>query len=289
MIRWPIEIVEDIARRRSVLFLGSGISANSLSFDGTQNPPTWEDFLRKALTLVGGDITFVEKLLAEKDYLTACEIIVDRITNLQFERVAKECFLMPKYQTHNIHKAILKLDSRIVATPNVDKIYEVFAQSETAGTTLVKNYYDTDIANKIRSSDRIIIKVHGTLDQSNKMIFTRKQYTNARYEYSAFYKIIDALALTHTFIFLGCGFSDPDTKLLLENYAFTFPNSHPHYMVTPDNAVNEDLIKVMKENCNINIITYNPINHHEELCNSLDELVVQVEDYRSELTRSMNW
>lgn len=43
-------------------------------------------------------------------------------------------------------------------TPNVDKIYEVYVQAETAGTILVKKYYDSDLVNKIKSEERIILK-----------------------------------------------------------------------------------------------------------------------------------
>ena len=49
------------------------------------------------------------------------------------------------------------------------------------------------------------------------MIFTHKQYSNARCNYSSFYKLIDSLILTHTFIFLGCAIDDPDIELTLEN------------------------------------------------------------------------
>lgn len=34
MIRWPIELIDDIAKRNSVLYLGSGISAASKNDSG---------------------------------------------------------------------------------------------------------------------------------------------------------------------------------------------------------------------------------------------------------------
>lgn len=43
MINWPEALVEAIARRRCVLFLGSGISANSKNSSG-KRPATWENF-----------------------------------------------------------------------------------------------------------------------------------------------------------------------------------------------------------------------------------------------------
>lgn len=47
-MNWPDNLVDAIARRKCVLFLGSGISANSCNEDG-KHPATWEAFLRDIL------------------------------------------------------------------------------------------------------------------------------------------------------------------------------------------------------------------------------------------------
>ena len=49
MINWPNQLVEDLARRRAVLFLGAGVSRNSLSANRLKRPPEWSEFLRTAL------------------------------------------------------------------------------------------------------------------------------------------------------------------------------------------------------------------------------------------------
>jgi hypothetical protein len=48
MIEWPDNLVDAIARRKCVLFLGSGISANSCNDEG-KHPATWESFLKDIL------------------------------------------------------------------------------------------------------------------------------------------------------------------------------------------------------------------------------------------------
>lgn len=289
MIEWPKNIIEDTARRKVVLFLGSGISKNSVGRDGTTRPATWEEFLRHALGELTGDTSFIEKLLTEKDYLTACEIIMARLGSHRFFEIANNCFLTPRFEPHGIHQAIFNLDARIVATPNVDKIYDTFANQVSNGTIKVKYYYDNDIADKIRSKEMLIIKVHGTIERESEMIFTRKKYTEARYKHAAFYQILNALSITHTFIFLGCGLSDPDIKLILEDYAFTYPGSRPHYMVTSADDVNADFKQSVKENWNLELITYNPAENHVELFNSLQQLVTLVEEERTVLSETRTW
>lgn len=46
MIDWPDKLIDSIARRRSVLFLGAGISANTQNRYG-KHPATWEAFLKE--------------------------------------------------------------------------------------------------------------------------------------------------------------------------------------------------------------------------------------------------
>lgn len=290
-MKWPVDIIEKIAKRKVVLFLDAGVSANAISEKGDKRPPTWEQFLNKGISEVTDEniVEYVRKLLNEKDYLTACEVLVNQIGNERFERIAREEFLTPKYKSHRIHENILKLDSKIVITPNVDKIYEVYAQAETAGTILVKKYYDSDLVNKIKSEERIILKIHGTLDESSKMIFTRSQYTNARYQNAAFYRLLEALSLTHTFIFIGCGFSDPDIQLVLENYSFVFPGSPCHYFITSKDGINTEYKRIVKENRNLEIITYDSKDNHRELHDALEELVPMVEDERSRIAKEMDW
>lgn len=290
-MKWDEELINIIARRRAVLFLGSGISANSLSADGHKHPPTWLEFLKTALTEVDDDKIkkYVMRLLREKDYLTACEILVNNLGEDKFERVAKDEFLKPKYKDHPIHKSVLELDSRIVITPNVDKIYEVYAQAETSGTVLVKKYYDSDLVSRIKSDERMILKIHGTLDESSKMIFTRSQYTAARYNHPQFYRMLEALSLTYTFVFLGCGLSDPDIQLVLENYSFGFPNSPCHYFVTGEKVINDEYKRIIQKTRNLKILTYNEKNNHKELQEGLSDLVKIVEAKRTKIAELMDW
>lgn len=204
MIDWPEKLIDSIARRRSVLFLGSGISANSKNASG-KKPATWDMFLSQIVinqrAKIGSHEAEILELLDEKKYLIVCELIVDIIGQTEFGEEAQEEFRRPKYLPAEIHKTIYSLDSKIVITPNVDKIYDECATTESHSSVVVKKYYDTDLAKYLRTNAYLVIKAHGTVDETPKMIFTHKQYSNARCNYSSFYKLIDSLILTHTFVF----------------------------------------------------------------------------------------
>lgn len=287
MIEWPAELISDIARRRVVLFLGSGISRNSSNADG-RKPKTWVQFLEHALPSVNPN-RHIKSLLKEKDYLTACEVIKKSTGREVFHQLLRDEFLNPGYHHASIHENIFKLDSRIVATPNFDKIYETYANHAARGSIVIKHHYDPDTAEALRGTDRIILKIHGTIDSPERMVFTRREYAEAREKYRAFYSLLEALALTHTFLFLGCGVNDPDIRLLLEENFFRHPSSRPHIFVLPNKILHNSVQKVLQESMNLNIIGYKKSADHKELFDSIEKLVQLVEEKREQLRIDSNW
>jgi hypothetical protein len=287
VINWPDSVIEDIARRRSVLFLGAGISKNATGRGG-KRPPTWLEFLEAAIKRCSDPKKHIKKLIGDNDLLTACELIKEKLDE-DFTRVLQEEFINPAYSPADIHKNIFKLDSRIVITQNFDKIYDTLAQKESNGTVQVKSHYDEDIAAIARESFRSIIKAHGTIDQPPRMVFTRQQYSEARYRYAPFYAILDALVLTHTFIFLGCSLADPDVRLMLERHAYLYPHSRPHYIVTPREAMHESVRDSTRTNFNVKSLIYNSDNFHKELADSVADLVTRVEDMRVKIAHEQSW
>jgi hypothetical protein len=78
VIDWPEQLVKDIARRRAIIMLGSGISKNSEGKQG-KKPPTWREFLDEALAEVPPKSRHITYALKSGDYLSACEWIKDRM------------------------------------------------------------------------------------------------------------------------------------------------------------------------------------------------------------------
>lgn len=293
MINWPEKLITAVARRRCVLFLGAGVSANATNKDGDR-PPTWKTFLEKILAdnaaRLASDTAELQDLINNSEYLIACEIIVDKLGESVFGDLTASAFRRPGYKPSDIHKAIFGLDSRIVISPNVDKIYEDYASSESASTVVVKSYSDRDLAKYIRSEDYLIIRAHGSVDETAKMIFTHGQYSNARIEYSSFYRLLDALILTHTFLFIGCGINDPDIQLVLENANFSYKECPPHYFLTAENAFNPGRQRIICKNRNLEMLTYeNPDGSHANLLTELNALKDLVEKKRGELSGNYSW
>lgn len=285
---WTKELINDIARRKVVIFIGSGISKNSVGFNN-KRPPLWKELLEIFVNDLPDKKRHIQSLIKNGDLLTACEILKDRLGKERFNSILNEEFSEPNYQSADIHEVIFRLDSRIVITPNFDKIYDVFA-TNTDSSIKVKKYYDSDLAEAIRRPQRLIMKIHGCIDNTDSLIFTRSEYAKAKSKQNDFYKILESLILTHTFLFLGCGLDDPDIRLLLEDYNFRFKSGRNHYFVLPQSQLHEDHRKAIENSLGLKLIHYKTKNeNHTELLTQLNELNGLVERERDHLIITRDW
>ncbi|MCS4165141.1 SIR2 family protein [Sphingobacterium sp. BIGb0116] len=287
MIKWHKDIIEDIARRKAVIFIGAGVSKNSANNTGLR-PKDWREFLEHASAQTSKK-RLVDRLIKNADYLTACELIRRDLGRDDFNTLVRAEFLTPEFSPADIHTHIFNLDSRIVATPNFDKIYDVYAENASKGTISTKTYYDDDVADLIRRPEPIILKIHGTISAADKLIFSRRDYSKARTDFRNFYLVLDALAITHTFIFIGCGPHDPDIRMLLEDYNYRFLLNKKHFIISPKNSSKQEVLSIIEETMNLKTILYDPKNYHAELTESLGELVQLVEAKRLELAETLKW
>jgi hypothetical protein len=121
------------------------------------------------------------------------------------------------------------------------------------------------------------------------MIFTRREYAEARSTYHRFYSLLEALCLTHTFLFLGCGVNDPDIRLLLEDNLFRYQQSRPHQLVLPKGNIHRDEIAVIESTMNLRILTYSASGDHAQLVESVADLVGRIDSERANLRDNLNW
>src|SRR5690606_12575426 len=155
--------------------------------------------------------------------------------------------------------------------------YETRANSLANGSIQVKQHYSVDVVEAVRNSDPVIIKNHGTVDEPARVIFTRNDYAAAREAYKDFYAIMEAVSLTHTYLFLGCDLDDPNMRLMLESYAFRHKFGRPHYFVLPHGQLPRCVSSVVEEAMNLKLLTYDSRGNHSLLAGAIDELRAKVE------------
>jgi hypothetical protein len=290
MIDWPLDLVDDIAARRSVLFLGAGVSRNAKNSSGS-HPREWSAYLNHLAALLPdtGQRDEILQCVKEGDLLTACELAKDHLSAATFKTELVREYSGNGYSPVQIHDDLSQIDSRIVMTTNFDKLYEVRANVLQNHTVLIKNYYDPDLADVFRRRDRVVLKAHGSIDSAERTIFTRSEYAKARRDHAHFYQVLRGLFLTHTFLFLGASLRDPDIQLLLEDNAYRFEGTRPHYIAMPKDSTRNGLVRVMERTMNLKALLYDAADDHKELADSVAALVPLVDLARRDMARTAGW
>jgi hypothetical protein len=188
------------------------------------------------------------------------------------------CFNNRRFQAGELHRIILSLDSRLVITTNFDKIYERLCLSSSVEGYKIVNYYTESLGDEIRSDTRLIVKAHGTIDDIQRMVFTKSEYHNAKRRHSQFYSLLKAIFLTHTCIFIGCSLDDPDVLLVLEDVRVTATSQRPHYALVRTGDHSSYAVRDWLDAFNIKALEYGPT--HDDVIRDLRELQGRVEDYR---------
>ncbi len=288
MISWDQIIIDSIARRRAVLVVGSGVSRNSSNERG-ERPASWDGFLKQCAS-EHQNPTHLLDVISRRDYLLGCQLLKSIMGRDKFvERVQAE-FQLKRFRPAEIHKHLYELDVAITISPNFDNIYDDFCRRESDGSYVIKTHTSTDTISYLNKFDvRLLIKSHGSANDPDDLIFTSEDYSRARTKYSLFYDIIRSLALTHTFIFIGCGVDDPDLKMLFEDIKFTYGRTPQHFMTIPTGEVAPEVLRELGTVMQIRHITYSPNDGHKELTDSLASLVQLVEQRRDLLSTGRNW
>lgn len=277
---WPENLIEELAYRRCIIFIGAGISSTAKNASG-ETPVIWEDFLKKAVSLIGNqnpeDREFIDLMIKQENYLMALQAISDLVDKGRYGKFIYDVFEKPNFGFSDVHEAIKSIDSKILITTNFDNIYDRLCN--VAGYSTFTYRDTTSIINKIKSPTNIIIKAHGTINEPDHIIFTAKQYYEAQKNYPNFYELLRSLFLTHTVLFLGYSLSDPDINLILQNTSNTSSELAPHYILVKKGISNH---KITHWNETYNVVCLEGGNTYDEVNKKIIELDDLVRELREE-------
>lgn len=259
---WPESLVHELANQRCVIFLGSGASRSSVAASG-ERLDDWKGLLTSFRSGLHDDVKPVlDRTMEANRYLDAAQLIVDEILPADFDTTLRRKINVPGLTASELHIAVLEIDQPVVMTTNYDKLYELYWHSLAAASDpppapyAVCRYYEDDAVNHLRSDRRLIMKLHGCVDHTDKVVMSRSQYFHAKRDYPKFYRVVDALFLTRTLLFVGCGFNgDPDIELILEDAAIVAPSAYPHYALVQHGRHPSEK-RSIRETFNIELLEY---------------------------------
>jgi hypothetical protein len=284
MVGFNADLIDDLAARRVVIFVGSGVSASSVTRSGSR-VRQWHAFLDFASSRLDHSQhqELVKEYLDKQDYLFAAELIKDSLSAAQWDQLIQDEFGQIA-DPSDLHRAIVALDQRVVVTTNFDKLLEDAWADPNAMLThhpQVITKLDSTAFKIFRDNRSYLIKLHGTVDDPEFMIFTQSDYTRHAYVNWAYSSFIETLLTTYTVLFIGFSMNDPALSRLVEMHAHRYPLSRPHYIFTagPIDIKVKDINKRLRK---LYVMEYSPEDNHSQLIDHISELGVKAKAKRRE-------
>lgn len=277
--KFNADLVDDVARRKTVLFIGAGASmwAKPRSGGSFKN---WSDFLSHACTKVGDLSTrrLINSCIKRSDFLIASELLKNelgeewrRILSAEFQQAA---------DISRLHRALIALDQRIVVTTNFDKLIETAWASITNDRhPSVISKVDQKAFRLFRDDEPYLIKLHGSIDEPDGIVFDKTSYQRTAFANQFYRDLIGTLLLTHTFIFVGFSMEDPAISLVVESHAYKYSDTRPHYIFT-SGSPNQRLDELSKTLRKLFVLRYSEKNQHAALAESIEALGREAQERR---------
>lgn len=245
----------------------------------------WEAFLNEMNGKAGAAVKEqVTRLLDQKDYLLACEILQMDLGERWEREIVQE--FGQAAEPSPLHEAIVALDQRIIVTTNFDKLLEMSWQSKIGFAThfpQVITAIDANIFNILKDqSGKYLIKLHGTIDDVRTLVFSRSEYIRMAFGSAVYSAFLETLLLNYTFLFIGFSMDDPAISSLMEMYALRYPRARPHYVISPA-GLEPNIIEINKRLRKLVVIGYDSSDNHTKLPSVLGELAGLIRPKRKEI------
>lgn len=274
-LSFNVDLLDDLARRKVVLFIGAGASKSARPRGGGAFKD-WAEFLTDA-NLQVQDIKIqkiIKGRIACKDYLIASELLKSNLGEKWERKITAE--FQQAAETSRLHKALIDLGQRVIVTTNFDKLIETaWSDSLPERHPTVISAVDHKVFRLFRNDEPYLIKLHGTIDAPESIVFDKTSYQREAFANQFYRDLIGTLLLTHTFLFVGFSMDDPAVSAVVESHAYRFADSRPHYIFTSgksDSSI-DDLSRTLRK---LFVIRYSPNNGHVALVEAIEQMVTEL-------------
>ncbi|TFL18835.1 SIR2 family protein [Jannaschia formosa] len=278
-IDWPENLVQEVAERRVVFFIGAGFSKSA-----QPDLPGWD----KLILDLGGKLRIqarfleLKKLVKQGQLLDAAELVVSELGRADCYEKLKDTFRIRPTPSAPTYQDLLNLDPKVIVTTNYDEFLERnfdVLSGENENSHFVRKQDHIDLIADLRSPERLILKPHGCITDMSSIVLDRSSYFSLRRKFPGYFKSLSALLTTNTIVFLGYGVGDPDIQLILEeSHSFT-ESAKPHYAVVPK-LPHPSLKKSLRSGFNLEALEY-PAGKHADMAAALSRLWKDVESFRA--------
>ncbi len=208
----PYRLVEALAERRVVPFLGAGFSIPS----GVRPWGGLMDGLRQRYHRAIGDaVSGVAPQLNAIDLASVLDAL--NLTENEVRTYFAEQVGDSRLKPSTYHRMLSELAPSTVITTNWDRLLEdQFKHDQVAARVL---YRDADVPFFDTARLVNILKVHGTVDDISSMVYKSSHYDPYWRDRPVLGALLTTLLSTNSALFIGYGFGDPNIESLLDQLA----------------------------------------------------------------------
>jgi hypothetical protein len=274
----PDELIDQIYRGNTVLFVGAGLSAGAKF-------PRWRELMfrmidwaeKNNISLNGNKEEFL-KLIEEKEFLLVAEELRDIMSNELFEKFMRSVFRDDTKKPSPAHTILPGIPFAALLTTNYDVLLEsVYTQYRGVRPHTCTHSDTPKLVELNKSNEFYILKMHGDIDQFETVVVSQSDYRQLMFKNKAYHDYLRTLFMTRTVFFVGFSLTDPDLMLLLDELG-TFFKSYGgcHYALMNTKEAGKVKRRSFKKHYNIQIIPYEATKGHPEVYEILSEISEQV-------------
>ncbi|QOS77641.1 SIR2 family protein [Paenibacillus sp. JNUCC31] len=207
-------LAEEIASNNAVLFVGAGFSLNAVPIHDhvVSSFKDWTGFMLQLAGKLWEHDAFNKKELLSKiagDYLYVTQLFIERFGYTQFYKEFLEAVPTQEYQPSDLHRSLLGLPWTEYVTTNQDDLIEKTMKQLNVPYHCVVQ--DLDLSTSLNKK---IIKMHGTWERPESLIFSEEDYQNYEEEHPLIALKVKQLFAEKTVFFVGFSLKDTNFKAL---------------------------------------------------------------------------
>lgn len=277
-VKIPDELIEQIYKGNTVLFVGSGLSAGS-------GLPTWPALMHEMRAWAekhGVDLSEDKEeftqLICQNKLLVAAEYLRERIGEQRFKRFMHSVFRDNTIKPSSVHTILPEIPFAAVLTTNYDVLLEsAYAKYQGVRPRTYTQMDTPELADLNVSNEFYILKVHGDIDRIETVVLGQKSYQQAMFASEAYRDFLRTLFMSRTVLFVGFSLNDPDLKLLFDELGTSFKNYGGfHYALMSTGEAGSIQRRRWDRDYRIHIIPYEASKGHPEVYEILSEISEKV-------------
>ncbi len=207
------KLATELIRGKASIFVGAGFSknANNINVNKSNGFMLWGQLileLAKELFPYMSDNELKVKIAGE--YLYIAQLYKEKFSEETFiEKVAK-AIPDAEHLPSDLHKKLFALPWNEVITTNQDTLIE--RTYNELGIKYGAIINDNDIARISRFLNKRIIKLHGTINEPESIIFSENDYLNYKSKNPLLDLVTKSIFAQNTVVFIGFSMNDPNFK-----------------------------------------------------------------------------